>query len=303
METYNSSETLYHTAMKNSSTEYVYYHVNSGNEYVNVKHILINFTDSQKEEITSLNTRYGIKDDNTAEDENRKKNSEYQRQLNDMIYRTKTTFEMTEDMYNAYVKGYDYGFTKVAGKDNTYEGYAYDIYRFVQKYVDGETLRIKSGKFDDLIYVFNDDPGIMNSEFDYVVNLDTNITDQMVKPFADGVRALDESNGGEGAGSMDIVASTYGLHIIYHDGIAENLVDEANIDNISDEQLLSILCTKTTTPDSNKTIFNYIYDKLTLDENLYNNMTQKLVSDARTQLKANDVVITYYENHYKDLFE
>jgi hypothetical protein len=102
---------------------------------------------------------------------------------------------------------------------------------------------------------------------------------------------------------MDIVASTYGLHIIYHDGIAENLVDSANINTISDEQLLSILCSTTTSPDSNKSIFNFIYDKLALDDNLYNNMTQKLVSDARTQLKANNIVITYYENHYKDLFE
>lgn len=300
METYKSNESLYHTAMKNASSEYTYYHVNSGNEYVNVKHILINFTQEQKDDITSLNTRYGVKDDGSKEDEKRKENKEYQRQLKDIVNRTKTTFEMTPEMYE-YAQSF--GFKKVTGKENTYEAYASDVYKFVQYYAQGVNLRQASSKFDDLIYVFNDDPGIMNSEFDYVVNLDTNVADQMVKPFADGVRALDKSNGGEGEGSMDMIVSTYGLHIIFHDGVAENLVDEANIDNISDAQLLSILCNTTTTPDSNKTIFNFIYDKLALDEKLYDNMTQKVVADARTQLKAENIVITYYESHYKDLFE
>lgn len=300
-ETYSSNESLYHTAMTKASTEYVYYHVNSGNEYVNVKHILINFTQEQKDAITTLNKRYGITDDGSEADEEKKTNSEYKRQLNEIVNRTKTTFEMSEDMYNNYALGF--GFRKVEGKESTYEAYASDIYSFVRSYSNGVSLREKSSKFDDLIYVFNDDPGIMNSEFDYVVNLDTSVKDQMVKPFADGVRALDTSNGGEGAGSMDMIVSTYGLHIIFHDGVAENLVNDANIDNISDEQLLAILCTTKTTPDSNKSIFNFIYDKLNLDDNLYNNMTQKIVSDARTQLKANNIVITYYENNYKDLFE
>jgi len=300
-ETYNSNESLYHTAMTKASTEFVYYHVNSGNEYVNVKHILMNFTQEQKDAITTLNKRYGIADDGTQADEQKKNNPEYQRQLNEIVNRTKTTFEMSEEMYYNYAASYD--FRKVEGKENTYEAYAADVYRFVRNYANGVSLREKSSRFDDLIYVFNDDPGIMNSEFDYVVNLDTAVKDQMVKPFADGVRALDQSNGGEGEGSMDMVVSTYGLHIIFHDGVAENLVNEENIDNISDEQLLALLCTTNTTPDSNKSIFNFIYDKLKLDENLYNNMTQKIVSDARTQLKANNIVITYYENHYKDLFE
>jgi len=299
METYKANEDLYHTDMKNASSNYIYYHVNSGNEYVNVKHILMNFTQEQKDEITSLNTRYGITDDNSKEDEERKKNTEYQRQLKQIVNRTKTTFEMSDELYNTYAIGY--GFKKVG--ENTYEAYAADVYRFVQAYSTGATLREKSSRFDDLVYVFNDDSGFMNSEFDYVVNLDTNVTDQMVKPFADGVRALDKSNGGEGEGSMDMIVSTYGLHIIFHDGVVENLVDEANIDNISDAQLLAILCNTTTSPDSNKSIFNYIYDTLSLDSTLYDNMTQEVVKNERTQLKANNYVITYYESRYKDLFE
>ena len=152
------------------------------------------------------------------------------------------------------------------------------------------------------MYIFNDDTGFNNSEFDYVVNLDTDVTDQMVKPFADGVRALDAYNGGEGPGSMDMIISEYGYHIIFHDGRVENLVEENNIDNISDAQLLALLCTTTTTPESNKTIFDLIYDKLSLDDNKYNNMTQQKVLDARNTLKENEVVIVYYEDNYKQLW-
>lgn len=299
METYSANEGLYHTAMQEASSNYIYYHANSGAEYVNVKHILINFTQDQKDRISSLDTKYGIAGDNSEEDEKKKQNAEYQAQLNQIINETKTTFEMSDEMYLNYANGYN--FEKVG--ENTYSGYASDVYRFVQSYVTGTNLKQKSKKFNELVYVFNDDSGFMNSEFDYVVNLDTSITDQMVKPFADGVRALDKSNGGEGEGSMNMIVSTYGLHIIFHDGVAENLVDEYNIDNISDEQLLAILCTKTTTPDSNKTIFNYIYDTLNLDSSLYNNMTQEVVKNARNQLKESDIVITYYKKNYEDLWQ
>ena len=72
-------------------------------------------------------------------------------------------------------------------------------------------------KLDDLIYIFNDDPGIMNSEFDYVVNLDTEVTDQMVKPFADGVTALDErdqENAGYFNQDMELDAFAYSYAVM-----------------------------------------------------------------------------------------
>lgn len=293
-----ADESLYHTAMQKASSEYIYYHVNGGNEYVNVKHILINFNDEQKERIASLDTEFGIKNDNSDEDEQRKQNAQYQLRYKNIINNTKSTFEMSEEMYNNYA--INYGFEKVEGKKDTYTAYASDIYRFVKDYATGTSHKERSSKFNELVYVFNDDGGFMNSAFDYVVNLDTNVKDQMVKPFADGVRALDKSNGGAGAGSMDLIASTYGYHIIFHDGVVRNIVEDINM---TDTQLLNILCTTYTTPNSNKTIFDLIYDKLDLDGSKYDTMTQAIVADARTKLKANNITIVYYEKHYKDLFE
>lgn len=292
LQIYTASESQYHTAMESASSNYIYYHVNSGNEYVNVKHILINFTQEQKDQIKTLDT---LKDNGSISE------ADYNTQVQRIANKTMSTFEMSQDMFNEY--GATYNFQKVTGKTNTYTAYASDIYNFVKDYATGVNLKEKSQKFNELVYVFNDDGGFMNSEFDYVVNLDTSITDKMVKPFADGVRALDKSNGGEGAGSMDMIISEYGYHIIFHDGVAENIVDANNIDNISDENLLYLLCITMTTPDSNKSIFNYIYDKLKLDDNLYNTMTTQIVENERNKLKEKNIVITYYEKRYEDLWK
>jgi len=280
---YTTDEALYHTAMKEASKNYIYYHPNSGNEYVNVKHILIKFSDAQTAEIDVLKAQYGIGDD-AEQNEKNPYYDEYQARVNEIASRTQSTFEMDGERY-------------------TWSAQA--VYNYVKSYVTG-SAKERSIKFNELIYVFNDDDGMMNSAFDYVVNLDTEVEDQMVKPFADGVRALDTSNGGDGAGSMDMILSEYGYHIIFHDGNAKNIIDEENIRTISDEQLLEILCTTTTTPNSNKTIFNLLYDELGGADNgetAYNNMTAELVKDIRNRLKAEDVVIKIYVKNYKDLIE
>ena len=286
-EIYENDESAYHTAMKDSSKNYIYYHVNSGNEYVNVKHILLNFNDVQKELITALNTEYEEKYQNIKDED-----GEVVDYTTDKEYQAK----LYEIAYNSEVKR-DYELDGELIQWN-----ANQVIDYVNENVTG-SFREKSSKFDDLIYIFNDDPGIMNSEFDYVVNLDTSVTDQMVKPFADGVRALDESNGGNGAGSMSAVITEYGIHILFHDGVAENLVGSNDIDTMSDDQLLSILCTTMTTPDSNKSIFNYIYDSLSLDANLYNNKTAITIESIKTDLANKGIVITYYEKAYEDLWK
>lgn len=277
MASFEADESLYHTAMESASSDYVYYHVNSGNEYVNVKHILIKFSDAQTQEITDLKALYNIGDNYTEG-----KNPEYDRRLAEITSasRTKSTFELD-------------------GETKTWT--AKEVYNYVKRNVIGDAKQ-RSVKFDELIYVFNDDDGMMNSEFDYVVNLDTSVTDKMVKPFADGVRALDKSNGGEGAGSMDMILSEYGWHIIFHDGNAKNIVDKSEIDNISNEELLNRLCNTYTTPNSNKTVFNYLYDKASVSaDTAYNNMTAELVADIRNRLASEDVVIKLYVKNYKDL--
>ena len=206
-DSYLADENLYHTKMKNASSEYVYFHPNSGNEYVNVKHILIKFSDAQTEALKALD----------AEKENGEITEvAYEAKRRNIVNQTTSTFEMDGETktWNAIV----------STNNQT------SVYEYVMSHVTGATLQDKCAQFNELMYIFNDDEGSMNSEFDYVVNLDTEVTDQMVKPFADGVRALDESNDGEGAGSMDYIVSEYGIHIIFHAGNKTNLIEEKNID-------------------------------------------------------------------------
>lgn len=287
---YEADESAYHTAMKDASKNYIYYHPNSGEEYVNVKHILINFSQEQKDKVTSLDTRMGVSTQNTDEDKKIQSTDEYKKQMEIIAQDTYSTFEV--DKLEAIVG-------ETSGKDRLHFT---DVYNIVKNYVEqGVTLEEKSSRFDNLIYIFNDDPGIMNSEFDYVVNLDTKVTDQMVKPFADGVRELDTMYKGTGAGSMKWIISSYGIHIIFHDGNAKNIVSESTLDN--DAKLLEILCNTYTTPDSNKSIFNYLYDKLAVDETIYNNLTAQMIENAMTRLKKQNIEIVYYKANYKDLYE
>lgn len=288
-EKFSAKESLYHTAMESASSEYVYYHHNSGNEYVNVKHILIKFNDAQTEAVKMLNTEFGVTNDGSDEDEERKQNAVYKAKMQKIVNQTTSTFEMDGETktWNALVSSND----------------EYSVLEYVQEHVTGSTLAERAAQFNELMYIFNDDEGSMNSEFDYVVNLDTNVTDKMVKPFADGVRALDKSNGGDGAGSMDYIISEYGIHIIFHAGNAVNLIEDKNIDNINDEELLRILCNTYTTPESNKSIFNLLFDKLKLDETAYDTKSQLDIYTIRTEMANNGVVIKYYEDNYKDLWK
>jgi len=276
----------YHTAMKDASKNYIFYHPDSGNQYINVKHILLNFNDTQKELVETLKEEMNVKDADGNEDYSIIESDEYQTRLKEIAGLTTTTFELD-------------------GEKHTWT--ADEVYRYVKDTVTG-TFTERSAKFDDLIYIFNDDPGIMNSAFDYVVNFNTErVTDQMVKPFANGVRALDKRNGGEGEGSMDAIISDYGIHIIFHDGIAKNLFGDADLskekNEVSDEQLLSALCNTMTTPDSNKSLFNYFYDTLNLDENLYNNKTTNVINSIKTRLASQDIKIVIYKNNIKDMWE
>ena len=279
-DSYLADESLYHTKMKNASTEYVYFHPNSGNEYVNVKHILIKFSDAQTEALKALD----------KEKENGEiSEAAYDAKRRNIVNQTTSTFEM-----NGETKTWN---AVVSTNNQT------SVYEYVLSQVTGSNIVDRCAQFNELMYIFNDDEGSMNSEFDYVVNLDTEVTDQMVKPFADGVRALDEANGGDGAGSIDYIVSEYGIHIIFHAGNAKNLIEEKNIDNLSNEEILRILCTNYTTPESNKSIFNYIYDTLKLDEKAYDAKSQGDINTIRTAYRNNGVELVLYVDHYKDLWE
>lgn len=263
---YDLSESAYHKAMGEDSSK-VYYHPDYGQgaEYMYVSHILIKFSDSHKATVDALKKDLESKSITQAY---------YDAKLEELINRTPVTYE--ED-----------GKTKTSN--------AASVYEYVVNYVDtfgGNDPKERAKAFNKMIYMFNDDEGIMNKDFAYVVNLDENVEDKMVKPFADASRELD-SNENKGVGSLsEMVVSEYGIHIIFHAG----LVTSPDPSGMNSQQLLNALVEQNTQLSSDKTMFHLIYDNITADS-----------ADARTQDMINEsqgyVVVTIYTKKCKDLLE
>lgn len=231
---YEKSESAYHTAMAGDDVSGIYYHPDygQGTEYMYVSHILIQFSDAQKTQVSNLKSE--LENGVITQDY-------YDRKMEELIERTPVTYEENG----------------VAKSSN-----AASVYQKVVNYVnsnasDDDNVR-RAQLFNDMIYMFNDDPGIMNQDFAYVVNLDENVTDKMVKEFADACRELDKT---EGEGGITKVVSEYGIHIIFHAGYVTS-VDESVLNNR--QTLLNSLVNHKTQLSSNKTLFDVIYDSLSI---------------------------------------
>ncbi len=265
---YENDESAYHTAMAGDSIDDIYYHYNSGNEYMYVSHILMKFSDAQKAEITELKNKLSA---HKITQEN------YDARVKEIANRTVVTYEIDGKKYTSNA-------LEVTNKIKNY------VNKAQYKGKTGEELELalneRAKLFNDMIYLYNDDEGIMNKDFAYVVNLDTEVKDKMVKEFADTARKLNKEQE-EGALS-DMVITEYGVHILYHAGIVKNVVSDIN--SLTAEDLMSVK----TQRSSNKTIFAKIYDTVATEN--YKTAASNFVSNC-----FEFVNIVKYENRYKDL--
>ncbi len=233
-EKYANDEAAYHTAMADDASS-VYYHPNSGNEYIYVTHILFKFSDEQTAEISNLKKLY-------------QSNS-----ISKEVYEAR--LEEVQSLENTVVKYEENGVTKTTSAALAYQ----DVLNNVGKYDKDIQFEARAKEFNTYIYKYNDDEGIMNKDFAYVVNLDTSVTDQMVKAFADESRRLQNE---EGVGAMSKpILTDYGYHIILNLGPVKNVVEYENIDNITWETLYNVK----TQPSSEKTLFHVEYDAINTD--------------------------------------
>lgn len=254
----------YHTAMGSDASK-VYYHPNSGEEYMYVSHILLKFSDSQASEVKALKGK--LENKQISQDE-------YDRKVKNIANNIQVVYEKNNEVYTSNAE---------------------EVYKTIVDYVNtygGNDVEKRAKLFNDMIYIYNDDEGIMNKDFAYVVNLKTTVEDKMVKEFANASRELNE-NPEKGVGSMsEMVITEYGVHIIFHAGLVENIITSNNIDNLTYQALFK----HNTQLSSNKTLFNFVYDQLTFND--YATRTTDLVK----QIKGN-VVIDDYVDNYDDLYE
>ena len=233
-EKYANDEAAYHSAMSEDASS-VYYHPNSGNEYIYVTHILFKFSDEQTAKIANLKKMY-------------QSNS-----ISKEVYETR--LEEVQSLENTVVKYEENGVTKTTSAALAYQ----DVLNNVGKYDKDIQFEARAKEFNTYIYKYNDDEGIMNKDFAYVVNLDTSVTDKMVKSFADESRRLQKE---EGVGAMSKpILTDYGYHIILNLGPVKNVVEYENIDNITWETLYNVK----TQPSSEKTLFHVEYDAINTD--------------------------------------
>ena len=150
----------------------------------------------------------------------------------------------------------------------------------------------KAKVFADFIYKYNQDDGALNSEYLYIVGADKS---KMVQAFTDEARKLDEK--GEYGEVSDLVMTEYGVHILFYGGKVENKFEIADVDNfnLSNSDLYT-MSTTLLNPMNNKTLFDKVYESITVSNNtssvnMYLNVTKS------------DLTITKYKNAYKDLLK
>ena len=268
-ELYSNNESAYHTAMANDAST-VYYHPNSGNEYVYVTHVLLGFSDETLAEIETLEKLY-------------QSNS-----IEKSVYEAK--LKQLQNIETTMIDYYDEkGNKKQISAQLAYE----EIYNNVSKYDKDVKFELRAKEFNKYIYKYNTDKGILNRDFAYVVNLDTNVEDQMVKEFADEARRLQKE---EGVGAMsEPILTDYGYHIILNLGPVTNVVEYNNIDNLTWEALYNVK----TQPSSEKTLFHVEYDALNSDSTKVSTILNNLVNDLAAQVE----VVNYWEERYLTLLK
>ena len=267
-ELYENNEAAYHSAMASDASS-VYYHPNSGNEYVYVTHILFKFSDEQTKEIENIKNLYKSNSITKAVYEARLAEAQ-------SIDRTVVTYE-------------ENGVTKTTSATLAYQ----DILANVNKYDQDVQFELRAKEFNKYLYKYNDDEGIMNKDFAYVVNLDTNVTDQMVKPFADEARRLQKE---DGVGAMsEPILTDYGYHVMFNLGPVKNVVNYSEINNLTWEALYNVK----TQPSSEKTLFHLEYDAINSNSNKVSTILTSKVADLTAEVE----VIKYWEKRYLTLLE
>ena len=231
-----------------SKRENVNYFVND--DYFYVAHILIKFSDEQQEEYDSLKTKSnnGQGDIISAD--------EYERQKANLYSSVKAS---VRDLETGEIKSED----SVSAKKVLSE---------VKNALNGKSNEQKDQAFRELMYKYNEDSGIMNATYPYVIG-EKESQSKMVESFTNASKELNEA-GVYGAVS-DLVKSEYGLHIIYYMGKCENpfsftsdgeinLRADYKINNMPQSDVL-VLDNTYLNNLNNKTIFDLVYESLSSD--------------------------------------
>jgi len=297
----------YHTAIKDSSSM-TYYHaddISAG--YISVQHILIKFGTETTKKIDALKTE--VQNDSTYDTN---KNGD---PFDDEYYLSR---------YNAIIANVQVTYqTEENGETVTKTDNIYTVLNHIKSYVsEGETPEERLRRFDELIYVYNDDTGNVNSDFFYSVYKEdndeegydpesaTNEPNGFNEHFADASREFLKSSNGyeigdiyEGGDYQGLVVTSYSgeyaAHILIYGGDNKNIATYENLNNITWQDLNA----RKTSPTSDKTVFQYIYDILfTSDyfDTKFSENTSSIIETIMSDTENTNIVKDEYK--YKDMW-
>ncbi len=265
MEEYNIDPAAFYTNVTNTSTRNNYVYFGDSESIIEVQHILVKFANDEST----------YQDDPYLTDEENKKAKE---DLN--------------TIHNTLAKQRDADGNETGNTLSVYE-LRNTVIQNIIDFADGTYLKgseeyanYVTTEFNKLMYMYNEDGGILNSQFDYAIG--SNGTTAMVEEFTNAAIELYEQ-GYEGAVS-DIIESTYGYHIV----IYTNKLTNIDLGALSVDMLASMKLTSTTTAEDN--MLEYIYSLVKADD--YTTYESNLLAT----LEAGKTY-TYYKSNYKDLLE
>lgn len=164
-------------------------------------------------------------------------------------------------------------------------------------------VNVIGDSINDLIYKYNEDPGMFNAETPYVIGVDSEgkAVSSFVEEFNDaGLELYDNGNGQ--VGDVAIAKSQYGIHVLIYTGKCENLFDGINSSfnltssTSSDEdaqKAIEVLYSTRTNIFVDKTYFDVLYDELYSDNSSY-------FQSAHTNFLREDYQIKIYRGRFAD---
>ena len=276
-EVYDISKTAFYSKVTSTSDRANYVYYGEDEELITCIHILVKL--DQKTQIDKIKE---IEADPQLTDEERETNADQYR-----------------DAASTYATERDAEGFEIEGKKVSVE----EILNALQTKIDEATATYEKGTvlyaetaikiFNEFMYKYNQDPGIANATFDYVVGTKTS---PMVESFTNAVRDLHYNEGYVGAMSGAVLEENdnySGFHIVMYTGTLENTVNPQTltVDNVV-EKLSGIK----TSESFNQTMFEYYYDLVITEEKDYNTHETNIVSTLLSGLE-----IKYYRYLYNDL--
>lgn len=289
------------------------YYFNEGINWFYVTQILIKFDDNEQALYDDYTAQ--IEKIKNGEETNGKSVEDYEADI-DNLYKNLIGIKRVETSDNVYEE-----------KDGVKAGNSSEVFEEIVGAVTREkTNTAKIEKFDDLIYVYNEDSGIMNTTYNYIVGVDytkPTSTDDGVVPYTVYSNWVDEFNTASvalynhGAGqigdiygvSVDgtnytmeldedtnsykgLVRTNYGVHILMYAGEAKNLFNGIDENFEAKEKDIQVLYDTRLKASTEKTYFDLLYEECVPEE------TTIAQSIDLNRLKSETKDITYFPKSF-----